>query len=217
MSPSGRRVIQPYLLLEFASFSLDTLATLPMHEETRGCPFDFCSDVHDIDEVFRVGKICAEHRDFLQNQMDKDLSTKEQFDSSISLFNRALGKIAMKSGETASKKHKPKIEYHFSEVSNSSIIINSPSAIASVDIAAETKNIISELIAIFQSAKFEDEKYKQQSFEILNSILNEVQKPEPKRMSIDSMISILISLTSLATSIDKIAPTLLENIKLFWK
>jgi hypothetical protein len=92
-SPSGRRALQPYLLFQFASIILDPLADLPFHEETRGCPFDYCSDVQDIDEAFRVQKICKEHEDFLQREVIKAHITKEQIESAIRLFNRAFGKV----------------------------------------------------------------------------------------------------------------------------
>jgi len=211
-------VIQPYLLFQFASIALDPLADLPFHEETRGCPFDYCNDVHEIDEAFRVRRICAEHKDFLQNQVDKSFLTTEEFDSVIHLFNRAFGKVAMKSGTSTLKKGKiTKIQYNFSEVNNSSIIINSPAATATVDIVRDTKGTLSQLTEIFQSAQFDDEKYKQQSLEILSSILDEIQKPEPKKFSIQAMISTLASLVSLATSIDKIAPILLDKIKWYWQ
>ena len=124
----------------------------------------------------------------------------------------------MKSGKPALKSKKTQIQYNFSEeLNNSSIIINSPAATASVDVVRDTKGTLSQLTEIFQSAQFGDEKYKQQSLEILSSILDEIQKPEPKKFSIQAMISTLSSLISLATSIDKIAPTLLDKIKLYWQ
>jgi hypothetical protein len=92
-SPSGRRVLQPYLLFEFAAIALDPLADLPFHEETRGCPFDYCNNVREIDESFRAKRLCAEHEDFLREQVAKARLTKEQMDSAISLFNRAFGKV----------------------------------------------------------------------------------------------------------------------------
>ena len=79
-------------------------------EQIRGCPFDYCNDVHDIDEAFRVRKICAEHKDFLQEQINMNNLTKEQFNSVINLFNRAFGKIAIKSG------HLIKTEKHRSNI-----------------------------------------------------------------------------------------------------
>ncbi len=92
-SPSGRRALQPYLLFQFASIVLDPLAELPFHEETRGCPFDYCNDVREIDEAFRVKRLCTEHEEFLKQEVIKAHLTKEQMESAISLFNRAFGKV----------------------------------------------------------------------------------------------------------------------------
>lgn len=216
-SPSGRRVSEPYLLFEFASIVLDPLGDLAFHETTRGCPFDYCNNVYDIDEAFRVQKICKEHKDFLQDKVDKNFLTKEQFDSVIGLFTRSFGKVPTKSTESTSKRKKTQIQYNFSEINNSSIIVNSPSATISIDQVSNTKDYLSQLSEIFSAARFNDEKYKQRSLEILSSILDEVQKPEPNKLSIQTMISILSSMVTLATSIEKIAPSLLDKIRLLWQ
>jgi hypothetical protein len=91
-SPSGRRVLQPYLLFEFAAIALDPLADLPIHEETRGCPFDYCNDVREIDVSFQTRKLCAEHENYLQEQVKKGRLSKEQLDSALVLFDRAFSK-----------------------------------------------------------------------------------------------------------------------------
>ncbi len=92
-SPSGRRALQPYLLCEFAAIILDPLGDTFIHEETRGCPFDYCSNVREIDETFRVKRLCSEHEDYFRQQVVKGKLTTEQLDSAISLFNRAFGKV----------------------------------------------------------------------------------------------------------------------------
>jgi TIR domain len=95
-SPSGRRALQPFLLFEFASYVLDPLNTLFFHEETLGCPFDYCNKVQDIDEAFRERRICAEHEDFFQEQIERGQLTKRQLISGQNLFNRAFGIAAAK-------------------------------------------------------------------------------------------------------------------------
>jgi hypothetical protein len=72
---------------------------------------------------------------------------------------------------------------------------------------------MSQLSDVFQKAQFADKTYQEQSLEILDSISDEIQKSQPKKLSIASMISTLSGLLSFATSIDKNAPMLLEKIK----
>ena len=113
-SPSGKRALQPYMLLEFASFVLDPLNDLFFHEETLGCPFDYCNNVQDIDETFRERRICAEHEDFLQEQVEKGRLTKDQLISAHNIFNRAFGIAAVKVFLCHSSEDKEKVEelYH---------------------------------------------------------------------------------------------------------
>lgn len=93
-SPSGRRALQPYLLFAFAAIILDPHGNVSIHEETRGCPFDYCNNVREIDEAFRVKTLCNEHLDIMRKQVGEGLLTQEQLDSAIRLFNRAFGKTA---------------------------------------------------------------------------------------------------------------------------
>ena len=93
-SPSGRRALQPYLLFMFASLALDRLAYMPFHEETRGCPFDYCNKVSDIDESFKTKEICEEHEEYLKKQVRRGKLSKEQYYSVLGLFNRAFGRPA---------------------------------------------------------------------------------------------------------------------------
>jgi hypothetical protein len=114
ISPSGRRALQPYLLFEFASFALDPLNDLFFHEETLGCPFDYCNHVQDIDVSFQERKICAEHEDYLKEQVEKGQLTKEELISAHSLFNRAFGIAAVKVFLCHSSSDKEKVRelYH---------------------------------------------------------------------------------------------------------
>lgn len=88
-SQSGRRVLQPYLLSEFASIALDPHVQVPMHEEIRGCPFDYCNKVNDIDEMFRVKKLCDEHSEFFRKEVNMSHMTKRQLNSALQLFDRS--------------------------------------------------------------------------------------------------------------------------------
>ena len=93
-SPSGRRALQPYLLFMLGTLALDQLVYMPFHEETRGCPFDYCNKVSDIDESFRVKEICEEHEEYLKKQVAKKKISKDQYFSIMAFFNRAFDRPA---------------------------------------------------------------------------------------------------------------------------
>jgi len=95
MSPSGRRALQPYLLLMFATLTLDRLVYMPFHEETRGCPFDYCNRVYDIDKTFKNRRICSDHEEYLKRKSKERKITKDQIMSVMALFNRAFGRPAI--------------------------------------------------------------------------------------------------------------------------
>jgi hypothetical protein len=89
---SGRRVLEPYLLLMFASCVLDLKKVAPYHEDTRSCPFDYCNEVKDIDKTFKKGKICDECAAYIQNAIDKKQITDKIRDSVMQLYSRAFKK-----------------------------------------------------------------------------------------------------------------------------
>jgi hypothetical protein len=124
------------------------------------------------------------------------------------IYKIESGEPIMKNGETHIRH-----EYNISGVSNSALNINSPAAKASVQHLGEIKETISQLSDIFQKAQFADKIYQEQSLELLDSILDETHKLQPKKLSVASMVSTLSSLASLATSMDKNVPVLLEKIK----
>lgn len=89
MSTSGRRVLQPFLLFVFSMIVLDTFGDLPFHEETKGCPFDYCNNVYEIDKAFETKSICQEHMEILQSKKSKSGLTKKQIASAKKLLERA--------------------------------------------------------------------------------------------------------------------------------
>src|SRR5271157_1214463 len=91
ISPSGRRALQPYLLLMFASVALDQLIEIPYHEETRGCPFDYCNNVREIDRSFQVKSLCDDCDRFIKDKVRDKALTKDQYLSFIGLINRTYG------------------------------------------------------------------------------------------------------------------------------
>ncbi len=89
VSAVGRRVLQPFLLFEFSMVVLDPLGDLPFHEETKGCPFDYCNNVYEIDKAFVSKSICQEHLEILQSKKSNSGLTKKQIASAIKLLERS--------------------------------------------------------------------------------------------------------------------------------
>lgn len=93
LRPSGRRALQPYLMQCFAIFALNSLLPdFPVHEETRGCPFDYCHNVEDIDQFFAGGWLCDECETYVRRQRAAGAISREQECSAKRLLNRALGR-----------------------------------------------------------------------------------------------------------------------------
>ena len=91
---SGLCVLEQYLLLMFASTVLDLKMTVAYHEDTRGCPFDYCNEVANIDETFRIGRICDECEKVIQKAVyEKQLSVHQVQLKHI--FNRAFNYLDM--------------------------------------------------------------------------------------------------------------------------
>lgn len=180
----------------------------------------------NINELMELSRLSAQKRDGISECPWVIVRMIRLFDKQIELLKSVAATLEMlktteiyktENGDLILKNDNVNNIYNISDVNNSAININSPSAKASVDAASDSKNISLQLVEIFQSAQFADEAYRLQSLEILNTILDEIQKPQPKKFAIGSMVSKLSSLMSLATSIDKIAPGLLDKIKQYWQ
>jgi hypothetical protein len=88
-------------------------------------------------------------------------------------------------------------QYIISGNNSSAINVNSPSAKAIAQSLDDIKETMSQLSDVFQKAQFADKTYQEQSLEILDSISDEIQKSQPKKLSIASMISTLSGLLSI--------------------
>lgn len=177
----------------------------------------------NISELKEFSKLSAQKRDELDDcpwaveQMiylfDKQIELLESVAETLNIL-KTTEIYKIENGEPVMKNEGAKI-YHISNINNSAINIESPSASASVESSADIKNTLSQLTEIFQTAQFSDTGYREQSLEILSSIRDEIQKPQPKKLSIGAMISTLSGLASLATSIHTNAPLLLDKLKQF--
>lgn len=92
ITASGRRALQPYLLLMFAITVVNQLTNMLAHQETRGCPFDYCYQVQDVDRFFERGSVCDECERTLQIKCRGGEITADQLDSVKKLLRRAIGK-----------------------------------------------------------------------------------------------------------------------------
>lgn len=90
-TPSGRRALQPYLLYTFGVVALNRLIDMGHHEEIRGCPFDYCSNVREIDHFWATGLLCREHDQHLENAARQRRVSEEQIRAAKALFTRAGG------------------------------------------------------------------------------------------------------------------------------
>lgn len=94
---SGRRkkrALQPYLLFQFAAMALSHLANLEIHEETRGCPFDYCDNPQDFEEAWSSDGLCNDCLNHLSRAIRAGDVGLVQVASALRLLNRGLGRRA---------------------------------------------------------------------------------------------------------------------------
>ena len=88
----GDRRVQPYILFTLATIAFDRCAGLSMHDETRGCPFDYCDVPSDIDKSFHTTGLCPECARHLDRALRKGQCTLEQAAAAQRLLNRSAGR-----------------------------------------------------------------------------------------------------------------------------
>lgn len=86
------RTLQHYLLLMLATDILSKYADLGYHQETRGCLFDYCDELKDMENCFRVGRLCDECERQLQNKIRRSQISLDKIAAAIRLFNRAVAR-----------------------------------------------------------------------------------------------------------------------------
>ncbi len=102
-------------------------------------------------------------------------------------------------------------------VSSSSINIESPFATALTNLETSGKKeaalTLMQLRDFISAAQFPEINQQKQALEILDTIAEETQKSQPKKLSIAAMISTLADIASLAVVINDKAPMLLDKLK----
>lgn len=88
----GVRRLQPYILYSLASVAFDYCASISMHDETRGCPFDYCDNPEDIDKSLRAPGLCPECLRQMDRATRSGKATLEQTGAAELLLNRAAGR-----------------------------------------------------------------------------------------------------------------------------
>ncbi|MDD5483490.1 MAG: hypothetical protein PHP98_07555 [Kiritimatiellae bacterium] len=88
----GARRIQPYILFCLSSIAFDICAGISVHDETRGCPFDYCDKPSDIDKAFDASGLCQECSRHMNRALRTGRATIEQAGAAERLLNRAAGK-----------------------------------------------------------------------------------------------------------------------------
>jgi len=91
LPPEDRR-IQPYILFSLASIAFDFCAGLSVHDETRGCPFDYCDVPSDIDKSLQAPGLCPECSRHLDRALRARQCRLEQAVAAERLLNRAAGR-----------------------------------------------------------------------------------------------------------------------------
>jgi len=89
---AGSRALQPYVLHTLATIAFNLCAHLSMHNETRGCPFDYCDNPCDIDKSLPLASLCPECSGHLDRALREGRSTLEQAAAAQRLLNRAAGR-----------------------------------------------------------------------------------------------------------------------------
>ena len=94
LSMYGERTIIPYIILMLAVIALVRCVkvTFANHLESRGCPFDYCYNVADIDMFFKEGRLCEECNKHLESEWEKGSISIEQIISVKRLLNLAVGR-----------------------------------------------------------------------------------------------------------------------------
>jgi hypothetical protein len=88
----GQRDLEPYLLFTLGGLALRFCSALAYHQKTRGCFFDTCHQVADIDEAFKVHALCEDCEGQLEKRLGNSDLRVEQVASAKRLLNRAFGK-----------------------------------------------------------------------------------------------------------------------------
>ncbi len=89
---SDRR-IQPYILFHLACVAFDLCANFSYHDETRGCPFDYCDTPNDIDRAMQNPSLCHECSKIMATAIKRGgRNILEQVVAAKRLLNRAIGK-----------------------------------------------------------------------------------------------------------------------------
>lgn len=88
----GRRPLQPYLLLGFATAILSHCAGIEFHQETQGCPFDYCDVPKHIDKCLTGAGLCGGCQRHLEHAMRNGRISLQQVAAATKIFNRAIGR-----------------------------------------------------------------------------------------------------------------------------
>ncbi len=88
----GHSQLQPYILCHLASAILIQLAKLEVHNEKRGCLFDYWGEFEDIDLVLKAEGLCNNCERDLNARLRSGDITVEQVAAAKKLFNRACGR-----------------------------------------------------------------------------------------------------------------------------
>src|SRR5688572_22483250 len=88
----GHQKLQPYILCHLASSALVHCANLEVHNEKRGCLFDYWDEFEDIDSVLKAEGLCNNCERDLNAKLRTGEITTEQVAAAKKLFNRASGR-----------------------------------------------------------------------------------------------------------------------------
>ncbi|MDQ3743034.1 MAG: hypothetical protein M3444_01485 [Acidobacteriota bacterium] len=89
--PSNRDLAS-FILLMLSTYILSVYGNLAFHEELRGCIFDYCDEDEEVENCFRVGKVCGHCEAVLQNRIMNGDLTIERAAAATRLLNKAVGR-----------------------------------------------------------------------------------------------------------------------------
>lgn len=86
------RRLQDYLLMMLATFIFTQYADYSFHDDTRGCIFDYCDELSEMERCFVIGSLCDECLSRLQKIERQGKMSSEEIAATYRLLNRSLSR-----------------------------------------------------------------------------------------------------------------------------
>jgi hypothetical protein len=85
------RTLESYLFMMLSIYILTTFADASFHLNSRGCALDYCDELSDLENCFKVGDLCVDCQTQLQKSTRQNKISLEKVAAARRLLNRAVG------------------------------------------------------------------------------------------------------------------------------